>query len=70
MPSYEATAPAGYVGRAERVKGAAYRSTDCRIGTHPKCTEAEREKDQPQPVEGVRYETCTCPCHDWRGADQ
>jgi hypothetical protein len=46
----------------------AYRSTECRIGTHDACTEAQRE--QPPPDSGMRHETCTCGSHDWRGAQK
>jgi hypothetical protein len=46
---------------------AAYRSTACRVGTHDACTEAKRVQPS-RAVAGVRYETCTCPCHEQQGA--
>lgn len=38
-----------------------YRSTACRIGTHPACAESSpvtAPADLP-----IVYETCDCPCH-------
>jgi hypothetical protein len=38
-----------------------YRSTACRIGTHPACAESSPAS---APVDlPVVYETCGCPCH-------
>lgn len=38
-----------------------YRSTACRIGTHPAC---EESSPVPAPVDlPIVYETCACPCH-------
>lgn len=38
-----------------------YRSTACRIGTHPACTESSPAS---APVDlPVIYEACDCPCH-------
>ncbi|MFF4835645.1 hypothetical protein [Streptomyces sp. NPDC001315] len=38
-----------------------YRSTACRIGTHPACAELS-PTTTPDAVP-VIYETCGCPCH-------
>ncbi|MFD1661302.1 hypothetical protein ACFSL4_24615 [Streptomyces caeni] len=40
---------------------APYRSTACRIGTHPTCAESSPAS---APVDvPVIYEACDCPCH-------
>ncbi|TXS62412.1 hypothetical protein EAO69_38975 [Streptomyces sp. me109] len=40
---------------------APYRSTACRIGTHPACAESSPTS---APVDlPVIYEACDCPCH-------
>lgn len=40
---------------------APYRSTACRIGTHPACAESSLAS---APVDlPVIYEACDCPCH-------
>jgi hypothetical protein len=45
----------------EDASAASYRSTACRIGTHPACAESS---PAPAPVDlPVVYETCDCPCH-------
>ncbi|AWE50340.1 hypothetical protein DC008_11830 [Streptomyces nigra] len=43
------------------VSAVRYRSTACRIGTHPACKESS---PVPAPVDApIVYETCACPCH-------
>ncbi|MEV5846136.1 hypothetical protein AB0M32_29615 [Streptomyces sp. NPDC051985] len=50
--------------RTADTPAALYRSTACRIGTHPACAEsapASASVDLP-----VIYEACDCPCHTAR----
>lgn len=51
--------------RVTEASAVPYRSTACRIGTHPLCTESSPVS---APIDlPVVYETCACPCHSIPG---
>lgn len=58
-PSKAEPARAPFESGAENASS--YRSAPCRIGTHELCRHSAEER--PGTSNGVRYESCDCPCH-------